>query len=89
MRVRVFLSGRVHGVAFRYFALRSAADLDVTGWVRNLGDGRVEVLAEGGADDIDRFIGRLAEGPRLARVDGVDVRREPETGEFADFRIVT
>lgn len=89
VRVRVFAGGRVQGVAYRFFAERSAARLGLTGWVRNLDDGRVEVLAEGSAGQIDSFLERLQEGPSLARVDSFDVRREPSTGEFADFRIVS
>jgi acylphosphatase len=88
IRVRAFVSGRVHGVAFRYFAQRSAASLGVTGWVRNLSDGRVEVLAEGRKESVDPFLDRLAAGPRLARVDSIDVRGEEATGEFEDFRVV-
>jgi len=88
VRVRVFAAGRVQGVAYRFFAERHAAGLGVTGWVRNLADGRVEVLAEGDADQIDAFLERLREGPRLARIDSFDVRRETATGEFTDFRIV-
>jgi acylphosphatase len=88
IRVRVFAGGRVQGVAYRFFVEKCAARLGVTGWVRNLDDGRVEVLAEGSAGQIETFIERLREGPRLARVDTFDVRREPSTGEFLDFRIV-
>jgi acylphosphatase len=88
VRVRVLVSGRVHGVAFRYFAQRSAASLGITGWVRNLSDGRVEVLAEGRREKVDPFLDRLAAGPRMARVDSIDVRGEEATGEFEDFRVV-
>jgi acylphosphatase len=87
IRVRVFAGGRVQGVAYRFYAEKCAARLGVTGWVRNLDDGRVEVLAEGSAGQIETFLERLREGPRLARVDEFDVRRETSTGEFADFRI--
>ena len=87
VRVRVFAGGRVQGVAYRFFAEKHAARLGLTGWVRNLDDGRVEVLAEGPAGPIESFLERLREGPSLARVDSFDVRREPSTGEFADFRI--
>jgi len=87
VRVRVFAGGRVQGVAYRFFAKKYAARLGLTGWVRNLDDGRVEVLAEGPAGPIESFLERLREGPSLARVDSFDVRREPSTGEFADFRI--
>jgi acylphosphatase len=88
IRVRVFAGGRVQGVAYRFFAEKSAARLGLTGWVRNLDDGRVEVLAEGAAGPVESFLERLQQGPRLARVDSFEVRREPSTGEFADFRIV-
>ena len=87
VRIRVFAGGRVQGVAYRFFAKKYAARLGLTGWVRNLDDGRVEVLAEGPAGPIESFLERLREGPSLARVDSFDVRREPSTGEFADFRI--
>jgi acylphosphatase len=87
VRVRVFVDGRVQGVAYRFFAEKYASRLAVTGWVRNLEDGRVEILAEGPAEPIATFLERLKEGPSLARVDRFDVRREPPTGEFRDFRI--
>ncbi len=60
----------------------------ITGWARNLPDGRVEVLAEGAARHVERFLDRLRAGPSLARVDSFDVRREAATGEFPDFRVV-
>jgi len=85
-RVRVFADGRVQGVAYRYFAEKCAAALEITGWVRNLPDGRVEVLAEGRGENIELFLDKLREGPRLARVDSLDVMREAATGEFPDFR---
>jgi len=87
VRVRVFIGGRVQGVAYRFYAEKYAGRLGVTGWVRNLEDGQVEVLAEGSAERIADFLERLREGPRLARVERFDVRREPATGEFAEFRI--
>lgn len=87
VRAHVLLSGRVQGVAYRYFAEKYAASLGVKGWVRNLGDGRVEVLVEGNRDRVDEFLAKLKEGPRLARIDGFDLRWEDYTGEFRDFRI--
>lgn len=87
IRVRVFAGGRVQGVAYRFFVEKCAVRLNVTGWVRNLDDGRVEVLAEGSAGQVETFLERLREGPRLARIDAFDVRREASTGEFADFKI--
>jgi len=87
VRVHVFIDGRVQGVAYRYFAEKYANRLGLSGWVRNLADGRVEVLAEGPAGAVDSFLDQLREGPRLARVERFDVRREPATGEFSEFRI--
>jgi len=88
VRVRVFASGRVQGVAYRFFAEKYAGRMGITGWVRNLPDGRVEVLAEGSGKNIEAFLERLREGPHLARVDGFAVRREASTGEFHDFQVV-
>ena len=56
-RVHVFVSGRVQGVAYRYFVERRAAEIPVTGWVRNLRDGRVEIMAEGEKADLESFLG--------------------------------
>jgi acylphosphatase len=88
VRVRVLAGGRVQGVAYRFYAEKYAARLNITGWVRNLEDGRVEVLAEGTSANIETFLERLEVGPSLAHVDTFDVRHEPSTGEFRDFRIV-
>ncbi len=86
-RVHVFVSGRVQGVAFRFFVERWASEMDLTGWVRNLSDGRVEVVAEGEKDDLERLLVRLGEGPRLAVVENLDVAWQEATGEFPDFRV--
>jgi acylphosphatase len=86
-RVHVLISGRVQGVAYRFFAEKWANSLDVTGWVRNLHDGRVEVLAEGDRPNIDRFLERLRAGPRLAQLDDFEIRWDDYTGEFSAFLI--
>lgn len=88
VRVHVFIDGRVQGVAYRFFAEKQANRLGLTGWVRNLADGRVEVLAEGPAAEIETFLDRLRGGPSLAHVDQLEVRREQATGEFVSFEIV-
>ena len=88
VRVHVFIDGRVQGVAYRFFAEKQANRLGLTGWVRNLADGRVEVLAEGPAAEIETFLDRLRGGPSLAHVDQFEVRREQATGEFVSFEIV-
>jgi len=87
VRVHVLAGGRVQGVAYRFYAEKHAGRLGITGWVRNLPDGRVEVLAEGSAESVETFLDRLREGPSQARVETFDVRREPPKGEFRDFRL--
>jgi acylphosphatase len=86
-RLHAVVSGRVQGVAYRYFAEKRAAALGLGGWVRNLFDGRVEVLAEGERLALESFLAELRKGPRLALVEDVEVRWESGTGEFAGFII--
>ncbi|MBI4916300.1 MAG: acylphosphatase [Acidobacteria bacterium] len=86
MAVRRYLvSGRVQGVGFRYFVAREAEALGVAGWVRNLPDGQVEVLAEGTDPQLSTLEGRLWQGPPHARVAavGVDAADEHPAGGFA------
>lgn len=64
--------GRVQGVGFRYFVEHTAGSLGVSGWVRNLDDGSVEVYAVGQAEQLSELAGWLWKGPRLADVRGVD-----------------
>ena len=65
---RFLISGRVQGVGFRYFAVRAARDLGVTGWARNRSDGRVEVHANGSLSQLSDFEARLRMGPPHADV---------------------
>jgi acylphosphatase len=73
---RFLISGRVQGVGYRYFAGLSARETGVTGWARNLDDGRVEVHANGSAAQLEDFEARLRMGPRFADVRSVEVREE-------------
>jgi acylphosphatase len=68
---RFVVSGRVQGVGYRYFVLREAEALGVSGYARNQPDGSVEVLAEGGTGALADFEARLREGPAFADVTGV------------------
>jgi len=83
---RVTIAGRVQGVGFRYFAVTSARELGVTGWVRNLPDGNVESLAEGGEDAVTRYLERLRQGPRLGRVTSVEIQEVSVAG-LSSFEI--
>jgi len=86
-RVHIYVTGMVQGVSFRYYTQQQAGRCGVGGWVRNLSDGRVEAVAEGEEDGVDRLIEWCHEGPRSARVDHVEVLPETPTGEFQGFRI--
>ena len=69
---RLLISGIVQGVGFRYFTERAAQDLGLTGYVRNLRDGRVEAVAAGTEEQIRALIDQLRLGPAGAMVDGVE-----------------
>lgn len=84
-RVHLFISGRVQGVGFRAFTQRQAKGLGLTGWVRNLRDGRVEAIVEGPKDKVAQLIEKVNRGPRAARVEKVDVKDESPEGDFKDF----
>lgn len=86
-RIRVYISGIVQGVFFRAATRRSAADLSLTGWVRNMDDGRVEALFEGENADVDKMIEWCKIGPPSARVAEVTTAEEHYTGGFQDFSI--
>lgn len=88
-RVHVLLAGRVQGVAFRDSARSRAIELGVAGTVRNLSDGRVELIAEGPRDLLESLVTWCRQGPVFARVDAADVRWEPYLAEFSGFRIVS
>lgn len=88
-RCHAYLSGRVQGVGFRFFTLRAAQDLGLTGWVRNLWDGRVEVVAEGELQALNSFLGELRKGPISAGVDDVEVEFSEAQGEFSSFKVLS
>lgn len=75
-----FVSGKVQGVGFRQHTQEEAQRLELNGWVRNLADGRVEVLVEGeesAARELERWLGR---GPQAARVDALELEQQPVQG---------
>lgn len=73
---RVHVSGRVQGVAFRWYAQARARELGLAGWVRNVEDGSVEVWIEGPIEAVEEMLRWLRRGPPSARVEGVDVLDE-------------
>lgn len=89
LRAHVFISGRVQGVSFRWYTQRKAQELGLTGWVRNLWDGRVEAVFEGEAGAVRQAVTWCHTGERPARVSDVDVTYAPFTGEFHTFRVTS
>jgi acylphosphatase len=79
-----FVSGRVQGVSFRAFTYENATDLKVLGWVRNLTDGRVEIVAEGPPKAIDALLEKVKKGPPGSRVDNVKESEVDEKEKLAD-----
>jgi acylphosphatase len=84
---RYLISGRVQGVGFRYFAQAVAAREGLHGWVRNLPDGRVETVAEGEADSVERFERAIHHGPPGSRVDRVEIDATNPTGRDTGFTV--
>lgn len=85
-RAHVYVSGIVQGVFYRGHTRQIAQSLKLTGWVRNLPDGRVEAVFEGPRQSVDKAIAWCRIGSPSARVERVDVTFEEPTGDFRDFR---
>jgi acylphosphatase len=88
-RLHSVVSGRVQGVGFRNFVEHRAIMLDLTGWVRNLYSGEVEVLAEGTENALQFFLSELHNGPQTAHVTSVSEEWSAATGEFPAFIVRT
>lgn len=86
-RLEAVVRGRVQGVGFRWFVVRRAAELGLTGWVANRSDGSVQVVAEGPAGVLVSLVEQLRQGPSGASVSAVDQHRLPPTGGFHRFSI--
>jgi acylphosphatase len=84
---RFLISGRVQRVGFRYFAYERALQEGIGGYVRNLPDDRVEVVAEGEPEAMRRFEMAVRQGPPAARIDSVEVDDVPATGRPAIFNV--
>lgn len=87
MARRYVIAGRVQGVGFRWFTHDAAAREGLHGWVRNLADGRVEVVAEGDVESIDRLEAAIRRGPGSARVERVEVEEQAPAGRTTGFEI--
>lgn len=86
-RLHAYIRGYVQGVGFRHHTMRSAGDLGLTGWVRNLRDGRVEVVAEGERSRLEELLAALRRGPISAEVEGIETEWTEASGEFVGFKV--
>ncbi len=86
-RAHVWITGRVQGVFFRAYTRDAAQRIGVTGWVRNLPDGRVEAVLEGEMDKVEAMIEWCREGSPLSRVETVEIIEEVYTGNFDRLEI--
>ena len=86
-RVHLIVSGKVQGVFYRDFARKEAERLGVKGFVRNLRDSTVEVVAQGDDDKVDEFIKSCKKGSFASFVKNVDIKEEKPSHEFEDFEI--
>jgi acylphosphatase len=86
IRQTVFYTGRVQGVGFRFTTSHIARGFQVTGSVRNLADGRVELIAEGDRQEVKKFLAALAEN-MAANIKNIESHEGAATGEFSGFNI--
>jgi acylphosphatase len=87
LQLRAIVLGHVQGVGYRFFVMEQAHQLGLTGWVRNLPSGSVEVVAEGAKADLELLLNRLKRGPAGARVSDINSDWTAANGEFDAFRI--
>ena len=86
-RVHVFYAGRVQGVGFRMTAEETAQHVGVVGWVKNLRDGRVEILAEGEEEALERFLEAIKVGPMKNFISQVECSWGSPSGSYSEFDI--
>ena len=87
LRYEIKIYGRVQGVGFRFATVRVAQSLGVVGFVRNEEDGSVFIVAEGEKDKLEKLLSWCWQGPFLAKVENVEKKEAPPSGEFDDFSI--
>lgn len=87
VRVHIFVSGRVQGIFFRENTKKKAEKLAISGWVKNLRDGRLEAVFEGDRENIEKMVNWAKKGPIWAKIDDFSLVWEDYVGEFKDFEI--
>ena len=86
-RAHIFVSGRVQGVFYRKHVQEMARNMRLAGWVRNVIDSRVEIVAEGEKEKVEQFLKECKEGSTFAKIQDIEIEYENYTGEFNDFEV--
>lgn len=87
IRLHILIDGRVQGVGFRFFTRRQTSTSGITGYVKNLANGKVEVVAEGKESELEKFARKLKTGPSMARVTDIKISRKKYRGDFKSFSV--
>lgn len=87
IQLHIIVSGKVQGVGYRYFSQMKAVQYEVTGWVRNLSDSSVEIVAVGNKDQLDTFIEDLRRGNPFSVIEDIQVTEDKVTETFHSFTI--
>ncbi len=87
IRAHIIVSGRVQGVYFREQMRKGAKKLNVSGWVKNLEDGRVEAIFEGEKGKVEKIIDWVKQGPAFAKVKDIELEWQEYRGEFKNFKV--
>jgi len=83
----ITVTGKVQGVGFRYYVYNLAQQLNIKGWVKNMSDGSVKIVAQGTIDNLYSLFAYIKKGPPLSRVDNALMTDYPEDDEFLNFTI--
>jgi acylphosphatase len=86
-RIHIIIEGRVQGVGFRYYIFENLKNLPVTGFVRNLDNGDVEIIAEAEEELLEKIVNIAKQGPAMSKVINTSIRYSQATGEFNSFEI--
>jgi len=87
VRAHVFIEGKVQGVFYRSWTRSMAESFGLTGWIKNLEDGRVEAVFEGETEKVEEMIAKSKEGSKAAEVKHVDIMWEEAEGNFVEFKV--
>ncbi|MCM8825593.1 MAG: acylphosphatase [Candidatus Omnitrophica bacterium] len=87
-RWHYYISGDVQGVGFRWYAKSIADSLNIKGWVRNMADGRVEIVAEAEPEALQSFTEKMKTSYLGLNINRVEIEKEKATGEFNSFKII-